>query len=148
LNIGRKIYYEKATGNILVDTGERSGDVVETTQEQDFAAYVLLAERVPETVGLIKLDYGQYAQDFAECNGYRVNVEGGTPALEFSYPDPGEPEAPPVYRAPLSEELELLKTETRAELSAAKAQLAQQAQTSADQTLLILDLYEALYPAE
>ncbi|MCM3040719.1 hypothetical protein M3201_13530 [Paenibacillus motobuensis] len=97
MQIGKKIYFEKATGNVIVDTGERSGFVRETTQEEDFAAYQALAERVPDTVGCLQLEYGQYSQDFAECNGYRVNPE--TLELEFSYPDPGETEpTEPVYR--------------------------------------------------
>lgn len=109
MNIGRRIYYDKATGNVIVDTGERSGHVVPTTVEQDFRSYAALAERVPETVGVLELEYGQFAEDFAACNGYRVDVSGETPTLVFSYPDPSNPEAPPVYRKPLSEEVAELK---------------------------------------
>ncbi len=109
MQIGRRIYYEKSTGNVIVDTGERSGYVVESTVEQDFATYAALAERVPETVGWIQLEYGQYAQDFAACNGFRVNPD--TLELEFSYPDPNEPEAPPVYQKPLSVQIEELRAE-------------------------------------
>lgn len=109
VNIGRKIYYEISTGNVLVDTGERSGNVRETTVDEDFVSYAALTARVRETVDYIQLQYGQYAQDFAECNGYRVNPD--TKTLEFSYPDPNQPEEPPVYRAPLSEEVARLKTE-------------------------------------
>lgn len=108
MRIGRKIYWDKATGNVLVDTGERSGSVRETTQEEDFAAYQALAERVPDTVGCLQLEYGQYARDFADCNGYRVNPD--TLELEFSYPGPGETESTePVYRKPLSVEVDELK---------------------------------------
>ncbi|GIQ70778.1 hypothetical protein DUZ99_01930 [Xylanibacillus composti] len=109
MQIGRRIYYDKTNGNVIQDTGERRGNVVETTIEQDFAAYVALAERVPETVGVLQMDYGQYAQDFAECNGYRVDVSGDEPRLLFSYPDLEEPEAPPVYRGPFSVEVDRLK---------------------------------------
>jgi hypothetical protein len=106
--IGRKIYYDKATGNVILDTGEMMGAVVETTVDQDFETYQALKERVRDTVGVIQLEYGQYAADFAQCNGYRVNPE--TLELEFSYPDPNatEPQEP-VYRKPLSEELEETK---------------------------------------
>src|SRR5690348_2189558 len=83
--IGRRIYYEKMTGNIILDTGERTGSVVETTIEQDFESYAALAERVPVTVGILQCDYGQYAQDFRECSGFRVNVSQDSPKLEFSY---------------------------------------------------------------
>ncbi|AZS15376.1 hypothetical protein [Paenibacillus lutimineralis] len=108
MQVGRKIYWDKATGNVLVDTGERSGSVRETTQEEDFAAYQALAERVPDTVGCLQLEYGQYTRDFAECNSYRVNLD--TLELEFSYPGPGETEpTEPVYRKPLSVEVDELK---------------------------------------
>ena len=102
--IGRKIYYDLSTGNVLVDTGERSGFVVPTTVEQDIATYKALSERNRETFDYIELEYGQYAQDFQECNGYRVNPE--TKQLEFSYPDPNDPDPQePVYQKPLSEEV-------------------------------------------
>ena len=102
MNIGRKIFYELATGNIILDTGERSGGVIETTIQQDFESFFALKDRVPSTVGCLQLEYGQYAQDFAACNGFRVDVSGDTPSLLFSYPDPDAPDDPPIYQPPLS----------------------------------------------
>lgn len=107
VRIGRRIYFDLATGNILVDTGERSGSVVETTVTQDVETYTVLSERKRETFDAIELMYGEFAQDFAECNGYRVNPV--TKKVEFSYPDPNEPETPPVFRESLSEEIKNLK---------------------------------------
>lgn len=107
MDIGRKIYYEIETGNVILDTGERQGFVVPTTVEQDMQTYKGLTERNREAVDVIELEYGQYAQDFAESNGYRVNPE--TKELEFSYPDPNEPEQVLVYQTPLSVEVEELK---------------------------------------
>ena len=108
MKIGRKIYYCKVTGDVIVDTGERAGNVRETTTEEDFQAYKALSERNPETVGMIQLEYGQYSQDFMECNGYRVNPE--TQQIEFSYPDPNDLEPQePIYQKPLSEEIADLK---------------------------------------
>lgn len=194
--VGKKVYYELSTGNIISDTGEREGSVVETTQEQDFEAYAALAERVPATVGVIQLAYGELAADFAAQNGYRINainepfdtpmsveydeennetslspadaryrygctysgctVDGQpvpnaefdaygrivvtgqattasvtgtkTAELEFSYPDPNEPEAPPVYRKPLSVEMAEVKAENE------------------QQNLSIIDIFETLIP--
>lgn len=120
MKIGRRIYYDVATGNVIVDTGERQGFVKPTTVEQDIQTYRALSERNPETFDYIELEYGQYTQDFAECNGYRVNPE--TKQLEFSYPDPNEPDAPPVYQKPLSEEVEETK-QAIAELSILIAQM-------------------------
>lgn len=118
--IGRKIYYDKVTGNIIVDTGEMIGHVQETTIDQDFETYQALKERVRDTVGVIQLEFGQYAEDFAQCNGYRVNPE--TLELEFSYPDPNQPEAPQVFRKPLMEEVEETK-QAIAELTLLLAQM-------------------------
>lgn len=107
MKIGRRIYYVKTSGDVIVDTGERQGSVIPTTIDQDIATYKALSERNRDTFDYIELEYGQYAQDFAESNGYRVNPE--TKELEFSYPDPSEPETPQEYRKPLSQEVEELK---------------------------------------
>lgn len=108
--IGRKIYYDKSTGNVILDTGEKMGVVVETTIDQDFETYQALKERVRDTVGVIQLEFGQYAEDFAQCNGYRVNPQ--TLELEFSYPDPNatDPQEP-VYVKPLTERVKELERE-------------------------------------
>ena len=108
-NVGRRLYYDKFTGEIIVDTRERSGVVEDRTIEQDFEAYSLLKERTMESVDILQLEYGQYHEEFSLCNGYRVNPK--TKELEFSYPDPSDPEPEvPVYQKPLSEEVELLKS--------------------------------------
>lgn len=99
--IGRRIYYDLETGNVLIDTGERQGSVLPTTIEQDVMDYVALSERNRNTFNVIELAYGQYAQDFADCIGYRVNVESNS--LEFSYPDPNEPNETQPYQRALSE---------------------------------------------
>ena len=110
MKIGRKIYYKKLTGNVVLDTGERRGHVVPTTFEQDIQSYKALSDCNRDSFDVIELGYGQYAQDFAESNGYRVNPE--TKELEFSYPDPNEEEPQePVYQKPLSEEVEKIKLE-------------------------------------
>lgn len=129
MQIGRRIYFDTTTGNIIQDTGERYGDVIETSQEQDFAAYCTLTERVPETVGMLQLEYGQYRQDFMECSGYRVDISGDEPKLVFSYLDGTEKPEEPVYQPPLSEQVMILKTT-----------VAEQQQTIDDLTLAIADI--------
>lgn len=111
-SIGRKIYYDLSTGNVIIDTGESQGFVVSTAVEQDITSFKALSERNRETFDVIELEFGQYAEDFAVCNGYRINPE--TKEIEFSYLDPNdsnESEEPPVYRPPLSLEVEELKKE-------------------------------------
>ncbi|WP_232061466.1 hypothetical protein [Paenibacillus odorifer] len=143
MQIGRKIFYELTTGYVVQDIGERSGDVIETTIDQDFAAYRALSERVPETVGILQLEYEEYKQDFAECNGYRVNVN--TKKLEFSYPDPNtEPEYPqePVYQEPLTERLKNLELESAGigfELATTQSRLDQAEQEQANLLLRLVE---------
>ncbi len=104
--IGRKIYYDLATGNVLVDTGEKAGNVVETTEEQDFLAYTGLQGRTSESVGCLQLVYGQYAEDFALMQGVRVDITANPPTLQFEY---GPPQDPPVYEPPLADQVKSLQ---------------------------------------
>lgn len=118
-----KIYYDVNNGNVIVNTGERFGSVVETSWEQDFLTYAALEDRLTKTVGMLQLEYGEHQQDFAICNGYKVNIE--TEKLEFSYPDPNESEAPqePVYEKPLTEQIATLQQRTEANEAAILALL-------------------------
>ena len=74
MKIPRKIYYELSTGNVIQETSEREGSVVETTLDQDFQSYASLSERVKSTVGVIQLTYGQYADKFGV---YYYNIVSG-----------------------------------------------------------------------
>lgn len=114
MDIGRKIYYDKATGNVILDTGERSGDVRPTTVEQDIASYSVLSKRNRDSFGVIELAFGQYHQDFIQSKGYRVNPQ--TKVIEFSYDDtgentPSEPDSEPEYTVPLTEQIANLEKE-------------------------------------
>ncbi|SMF72372.1 hypothetical protein SAMN05661091_0862 [Paenibacillus uliginis N3/975] len=108
--IGRRLYYLKATGEVIQDTGERTGWVVETTVEQDFETYRSLRERVPETVGMIQLEYGAYAADRAE-GGSITRIDMDTMEPMFTYRDPIDPGTPQEPGPALSEQLTTLKTE-------------------------------------
>lgn len=81
--IGRKIFYEIATGNVLVDTGERQGFVVPTTVEQDISSYKVLNERMRDTFDVIELQFGEERNNFALATSYRVNTI--TKQIEFDY---------------------------------------------------------------
>lgn len=84
MNIGARVYYEKSTGNVIQLISERSGDVIETTIEQDFESYVNLAERIPDTIGCIQLEFGQHKDKFDARYNYRVELTTGE--LLFSSP--------------------------------------------------------------
>lgn len=108
MQIGRRVYYDKSTGNVLVNTGEKNGDVTSTTVAQDFQTYTALSGLVPSNVGMMELPYGHLVQDFMTCVGLRVNLS--TLDLEFSY-DEDTASTTPVYQKPLSEQVNELKSQ-------------------------------------
>lgn len=101
------IFYDKVTGEKIVDTGEWSNVNIKKTVDQQITTYKELSERNRDTFDVLELDFGAYSQDFRECNGYRVKVE--TKTLEFSYPDPNSPGTEQPYQAPLSEQVKNLE---------------------------------------
>jgi len=99
--IGHKIYYELTTGDVILITPEKHSEfAINTTKEQDFQMYDVLAARNPNTVGVIQLEYGQYAAEFQSARSVKVNPE--TKELLFEYP---------VYQPPLITQIEQLKAE-------------------------------------
>jgi hypothetical protein len=105
-----KIYYDIVTGERIWDNSYNQSTTIDFNH--DYAVVGELKVRVKESIGLLVLENGLYAQDFAECNGYRVNV--ATRELEFSYPVPGEPQAEPTFQKPLSEQVKELETKLTA----------------------------------
>jgi hypothetical protein len=87
--ISRKIYFDKLTGNVLVDTGEMSGDVRETTTEEDFAIYTALSGRNPATVGCLRIPYGQDRDKFAK---YAYHVDPATEKIVWDLTPPQQEE--------------------------------------------------------
>lgn len=88
--IGRRIYYEKATGNVIWVIGERSGSVVPTTVDQDFESFVVLAQRVRDTVDMIDLPYGQDTDKFGK---YAYYVDPSTTLIVWDLTPPQIEEA-------------------------------------------------------
>lgn len=110
-NVGGRIYYDNSSGLVIFRIPDQSYDfdVIPQSVERDIESFKVLSERNRDTFDVIELEYGQYAQDFAESNGYRVNLE--TRQLEFSYPDPNQPEVEQPHQAPLSEQVQQLQQE-------------------------------------
>lgn len=91
--IGKRIYYLKENGEIVVDTGESEGWVFEHDKNFDFSVYTELKKYNKEQIDFIDLKWGEFKTEFSECTSYRVNVD--TKKLEFDYtPVPPIPDAP------------------------------------------------------
>lgn len=109
MKIGRRIYWDKATGNILEDTGEMSNGLPRLPIEEEILTFTHLVNRERSSFDVIQLEYGDFQEDFYTCVGFSVNVETGE--LLFAYPT-GDPAQPPVYQQPLTTEVENLKQRT------------------------------------
>lgn len=114
--IGTKIYFEKNTGNIILNLGDMKGFVTETTTEQDFENYETLKKYDKNAVGKIQLEYGEFGKLMEEnkANSYKVDVSGKEPKLIFSWIDfnTGEPtERPKSEIESLQDEITKLKEE-------------------------------------
>ena len=112
MKIGKRIYYDNQTGEVILDTGERSGNVVPTTVERDIEVFKQLSNRNRDTFDYIELEYGQYREDFLHATSYQVNPK--TRELVFSYDkiDEEEEETEPIYQEPLTEKVERLEKES------------------------------------
>lgn len=83
LQIPTKIYYEKATGNVLVATCERQGFVEETTIEQDMQEYLELQGKNINDIDVIELEFGTRSTTLDNAKLYKINLE--TKQLEVTY---------------------------------------------------------------
>lgn len=91
--IGKRIYYLKVDGRVILDTGEAEGWVLPTTTEDDWRIYTELSKYNKSEVDFIELQFGEFKTEFTECTSYRVNVD--TKQIEFDYtPIPPAPEVP------------------------------------------------------
>lgn len=74
MQIGRKIYYDLATGNAIQDTGERQGSVYVTTIQEDFTDYHSLHGRSLIDTSFLELSYGERFAEFLYFGSYHVDV--------------------------------------------------------------------------
>lgn len=97
--LGKRIYYLKVDGRVVLDTGEAEGWVNPTTTEDDWRIYTELSKYNKTEVDFIELQFGEFKTEFAECTSYRVNIE--TKTLEFDYtpipPAPDVPHTPTIH---------------------------------------------------
>lgn len=97
--IGKRIYYLKVDGRVILDTGEAEGWVNPTTSEDDWRIYSELSKYNKSEVDYIELKWGEFKTEFAECTSYKVNID--TKEIEFDYtpiPDPQDvPKKPTIH---------------------------------------------------
>lgn len=99
--IGKKIYYELETGNVVLTIPERHNEnAVETTKEQDFIMFDVLQARNPSLIGIKQMGYREFQNDFNIANSFMIDIMNGN--VLFQYPNSVIPQ---------SESIENLKSE-------------------------------------
>lgn len=109
MKIGRVIFFDKITGEIILVTSEYDNAVIKKSIEEQILTFQELSERNRETFDAIELPHGAYAQDFREGRLLRIDPE--SQELIFEYPNPENPDEPIIPDKPLSVEIQELKHE-------------------------------------
>lgn len=74
MQIGRRIYYELATGKGIMETGEREGSVFVTPVSEDFSVFPQLSTYTQAQVGYIDLAYGAMPGQWENYGSFTVNT--------------------------------------------------------------------------
>ena len=97
--IGSKIYYLISNGNVILNTGDMMGCVVETSFDEDYNNYTDLSKYAKDSIGCIKLEYGELGKLLEEhkANSFKVDISSQPHKLIFEWIDydTGEPGEPP-----------------------------------------------------
>ena len=104
--IGKRIYYLKVDGRVVLDTGEAEGWVNPTTSDDDWRIYAELSKYNKSEVDYIELQFGEFKTEFAECTSYHIDID--KKEIIFEYGE--KPSAPDVPATPsLHERVEKLE---------------------------------------
>lgn len=97
--IGSKVYYLISNGNVILNTGDMMGCVVETSFDEDYNNYTDLSKYAKDSIGCIKLEYGELGKLLADhkANSFKVDISSQPHKLIFEWIDydTGEPAEPP-----------------------------------------------------
>ena len=97
--IGSKIYYLISNGNAILNTGDMMGCVVETSFDEDYNNYTDLSKYAKDSIGCIKLEYGELGKLLADhkANSFKVDISSQPHKLIFEWIDydTGQPAKPP-----------------------------------------------------
>lgn len=75
MEIGYKLYFKKDTKNLIYILGERFGNVVETTFEEDWNNILKYLNVEKENILSIQLNYGEYRYEI--LNSHKIILENG-----------------------------------------------------------------------
>ena len=97
--VGKRIFFLKDTGVVILKIDEMEGWVNEPEKEFDKALeeaykyYAELKKYNKEQVDFIDLKWGEYKTEFAECTSFKIDVATRKPVFEYGE-KPNPPEVP------------------------------------------------------
>lgn len=103
--LGKRIYFLKENGTVILEVGEMEGWVIEPEKDFDKALeeaykyYTELSKYNKEVIDFIDLEYGEYKTEFAECTSFKIDVATRKPIFEYGEkPNPPEiPQTPTIH---------------------------------------------------
>lgn len=72
--VNAKVYYDNATGDVILITSECMGEVIATTKAEDMGIYSELKDKQVNEIDFIELEFGTLASTFNNVKSYTVNV--------------------------------------------------------------------------
>jgi hypothetical protein len=78
-----KVYYLVDTGEVILITSEKQGNVENTTKDEDINLFPALLDIDKNDFDVIEIEYGTLENTFNNAKSYKVNLE--TKLLDISY---------------------------------------------------------------
>ncbi len=97
--VGRRIFFLKEIGVVILEIGEMEGGVIEPPKEREKALeqaykyYPELNKYNKEEVDFIDLEFGEYETEFAEKTSYKIDITTRKPIFDYT-PIPDTPDVP------------------------------------------------------
>lgn len=97
--LGKRIYFLKENGTVILEVGEMEGWVIEPEKDFDKALeeaykyYAELSKYSKEVVDFIDLEFGEFKTEFAEMTSYKIDIATRKPVFEYGE-KPNPPEVP------------------------------------------------------
>jgi hypothetical protein len=83
MQVGRRIFFDKITGDVILVKEEIQNAESIPSVEQDMNFFIVLRERNSDSYDYIDLDFGAYAQEFSDQKEFHVDPK--TKVIEFSH---------------------------------------------------------------
>ena len=103
--IGKRIFFLKNNGTVILEVGEMEGWVVEPEKEfnkaleEAYKYYAELSKYNKELVDFIDLEFGEFKTEFAEMTSYKIDIATRKPIFDYTpIPDPPDtPKKPTIH---------------------------------------------------